>query len=100
MKCMDTSIDTVNTNVSIYISQTNRPAIFVVSCFIPKYVFRFRLMFLIIMVREQAVFHKPVGVCHVYCNFIIGYMCQINAIFSNTERWKYSDYYFSIKQLF
>ena len=30
--------------------------------------------------RVRAVFHKTVQVCHVYCNFKIGFTCQITVI--------------------
>ena len=36
--------------------------------------------------RVRAFFHKTVRVCHVYCNFKIGFTRRIN--FWNTERWK------------
>ena len=31
--------------------------------------------------RVRAFFHKTVRVCHVYCNFKIGFTCQITVIF-------------------
>ena len=31
--------------------------------------------------RVRAVFHKTVRVCHVYCNFKVGFTCQITVIF-------------------
>ena len=35
----------------------------------------------IINLRVWAVFHKTVRVCHVYCNFKIGFTCWITVIF-------------------
>ena len=31
--------------------------------------------------RVRAFFHKTVRVCHVYCNFKIGFTCRITVIF-------------------
>ena len=36
---------------------------------------------LIEILRVRAVFHKTVRVCHVYCNFKIGFTCRITVIF-------------------
>ena len=47
---------------------------------IPK---RNRLKFLPLRVR--AFFHKTVRVCHVYCNFKIGFTCRITAIFGTLK---------------
>ena len=33
------------------------------------------------LLRVRAVFHKTVRVCHVYCNFKIGFTCRITGIF-------------------
>ena len=30
-------------------------------------------------------FHKTVGVCHVYCNFKLGYMCRVTVIFGTLK---------------
>ena len=35
--------------------------------------------------RVRAVFHKTVRVCHVYCNFKIGFTCQITVIFGTLK---------------
>ena len=35
--------------------------------------------------RVRAVFHKTVWVCHVYCNFKIGFTCQITVIFGTLK---------------
>ena len=33
------------------------------------------------VLRVRAFFHKTVRVCHVYCNFKIGFTCRITVIF-------------------
>ena len=38
-----------------------------------------------INLRERAVFHKTVRVCHVYCNFKIGFTCRITVIFGTLK---------------
>ena len=38
-----------------------------------------------INLRVRAVFHKTVQVCHVYCNFKIGFTCQITIIFGTLK---------------
>ena len=35
--------------------------------------------------RVRAVFHKTVRVCHVYCNFKIGFMCRTTVIFGTLK---------------
>ena len=35
--------------------------------------------------RVRAVFHKTVRVCHVYCNFKIGFTCPITVIFGTMK---------------
>ena len=35
--------------------------------------------------RVRAFFHKTVRVCHVYCNFKIGFTCQITVIFGTLK---------------
>ena len=35
--------------------------------------------------RVRALFHKTVRVCHVYCNFKIGFTCRITEIFRTLE---------------
>ena len=35
--------------------------------------------------RVRAVFHKTVRVCHVYCNFKIGFTCRITIIFGTLK---------------
>ena len=35
--------------------------------------------------RVRAFFHKTVRVCHVYCNFKIGFMCRITVIFGTLK---------------
>ena len=35
--------------------------------------------------RERAVFHKAVGICHVYCNFKLGFTCRITVIFGTLK---------------
>ena len=46
-------------------------------------------IFLIIMLksilRVRAFFHKTVRVCHVYCNFKIGFTCRITVIFGTMK---------------
>ena len=37
------------------------------------------------MLRVRAVFHKTVRVCHVYCNFKLGFTCRITAIFGTLK---------------
>ena len=38
-----------------------------------------------IMLRVRAFFHKTVRVCHVYCNFKIGFTCRITVIFGTLK---------------
>ena len=35
--------------------------------------------------RVRAVFYKTLWVCHVYCNFKIGFTCQITVIFGTLK---------------
>ena len=35
--------------------------------------------------RVRAVFHKTARVCHVYCNFKIGFTCRITVIFGTLK---------------
>ena len=35
--------------------------------------------------RVRAFFHKTVRVCHVYCNFKIGFKCRITVIFGTLK---------------
>ena len=35
--------------------------------------------------RVRAVFHKTVRVCHIYCNFKIGFTCRITVIFGTLK---------------
>ena len=35
--------------------------------------------------RVRAVFHKTVWVCHVYCNFKLGFTCRITVIFGTLK---------------
>ena len=35
--------------------------------------------------RVRAVFHKTVRVCHVYCNFKLGFTCRITVIFGTLK---------------
>ena len=37
------------------------------------------------LLRVRAVFHKAVRVCHVYCNFKIGFTCRISVIFGTLK---------------
>ena len=37
------------------------------------------------LLRVRAVFHKTVRVCHVYCNFKIGFTCRITVIFGSLK---------------
>ena len=37
------------------------------------------------MLRVRAVFHKTVRVCHVYCEFKIGFTCWITVIFGTLK---------------
>ena len=37
------------------------------------------------VLRVRAVFHKTVRVCHVYCNFKIGFTCRITVIFGTPK---------------
>ena len=38
-----------------------------------------------VALRVRAFFHKTVRVCHVYCNFKIGFMCRITVIFETLK---------------
>ena len=42
-------------------------------------------LFLFFFLRVRAVFHKTVRVCHVYCNFKIGFTCRITIIFGTLK---------------
>ena len=37
------------------------------------------------LLRVRAFFHKTVWVCHVYCNFKIGFTCRITVIFGTLK---------------
>ena len=37
------------------------------------------------ILRVRAVFHKTVRVCHVYCNFKLGFTCWITVIFGTLK---------------
>ena len=37
------------------------------------------------ILRVQAVFHKTVRICHVYCNFKLGFTCRITVIFGKLK---------------
>ena len=39
----------------------------------------------IIHLRVRAVFQKTVQVCHIYCNFKVGFMCRITVIFGTLK---------------
>ena len=41
--------------------------------------------FFIFALRVRAFFHKTVRVCHVYCNFKIGFKCRITVIFGTLK---------------
>ena len=38
-----------------------------------------------IMLRVRAFFHETVRVCHVYCNFKIGFTCRITVVFGTLK---------------
>ena len=38
-----------------------------------------------VTLRVRAFFHKTVWVCHVYCNFKIGFTCRITVIFGTLK---------------
>ena len=38
--------------------------------------------------RVRAVFHQPVRVCHVYCNFKLGFTCRITVIFGTVKYYR------------
>ena len=38
-----------------------------------------------VFLRVRAFFHKTVRVCHVYCNFKIGFTCRITVIFGTLK---------------
>ena len=40
---------------------------------------------ILIGLRVQAFFHRTVRVCHVYCNFKIGFTCRITVIFGTLK---------------
>ena len=42
-------------------------------------------LFILTSLRVRAVFHKTVRVCHVYCNFKIGFTCRITVIFGTLK---------------
>ena len=42
-------------------------------------------LLLLIPLRVRAFFHKTVRVCHVYCNFKIGFTCRITVIFGTLK---------------
>ena len=43
------------------------------------------LYFSMVRLRVRAFFHKAVRVCHVYCNFKIGFTCRITVIFGTLK---------------
>ena len=44
-----------------------------------------RVSVICISLRVRAFFHKTVRVCHVYCNFKIGFTCRITVIFGTLK---------------
>ena len=58
------------------------------------------------ILRVRAVFHKTVRVCHVYCNFNIGFTCRITVIFGTLKEGSLlintsaSNIYFSYRNMF
>ena len=38
-----------------------------------------------VTLRVRAVFHKSVQVCHIYCNFKLGFTCRITVIFGKLK---------------
>ena len=48
-----------------------------------KIIYSYKLI--VISLRVRAVFHKIVQVCHVYCNFNIGFKCRITVIFGTLK---------------
>ena len=38
-----------------------------------------------LVLRVRAVFHKTVRVCHIYCNFKLGFTCRITIIFGTLK---------------
>ena len=47
--------------------------------------FKFRRVCFFQILRVRAFFHKTVRVCHVYCNFKIGFTCRITVIFGTLK---------------
>ena len=45
------------------------------------------LLFVVNLLRVRAFFHKTVRVCHIYCNFKIGFTCRITVIFGTLKDW-------------
>ena len=45
----------------------------------------FSYLFSVEQLRVRAFFHKTVRVCHVYCNFKIGFTCWITVIFGTLK---------------
>ena len=64
--------------VSIYIILRCSKVFF---CFVLFFVFTY----LFCQLRVRAFFHKTVRVCHVYCNFKVGFACRITVIFGTLK---------------
>ena len=53
--------------------------------FINLYLTRGVVVFSPLPLRVRAVFHKTARVCHVYCNFKLGFTCRITVIFGTLK---------------
>ena len=47
--------------------------------------FKLAIIKVVYYLRVRAFFHKTVRVCHVYCNFKIGFTCRITLIFGTLK---------------
>ena len=54
-------------------------------CFVSIFLKYFLRSWIICFLRVRAFFHKTVRVCHVYCNFKIGFTCRITVIFGTLK---------------
>ena len=88
MLCLETHIYLCLLPMLEYINVVTKTYNFVVMLFIHQLLFHERNLKLVIdlvILRVRAFFHTTVRVCHVYCNFKIGFTCRITVIFGTLK---------------
>ena len=71
----------------IQVSLTIQGGTVVKTAIFTSIIWRARVLYLwiVLSLRVRAFFHKTVRVCHVYCNFKIGFTCRITVIFGTLK---------------